>query len=672
MRSSHSRLLLALGCILLAAVRADAQALDPAQAKADPKEAILWYDVRGLGIEGQGWTEIKAPYDRLPAKAEGVVRAPVWNLSRHSAGLCVRFVTAAKAIHARWTLTSESLAMPHMPATGVSGLDLYVKDTDGKWRWLANGRPTKVSNQVVLASGIPEGKREYLLYLPLYNGVSSVEIGVTKDAALAKAEARSRKPILFYGTSITQGGCASRPGMVHTAILGRRLDYPVINLGFSGNGKMETEVAQLLAEVDPAAYVIDCLPNMSAAEVAERVEPLVHTLRKARPKTPIVLVEDRTFSHAFLLPALQQRHADSRAALKKAYDKLKNAGVEGLHYLPGDRLLGDDNEGTVDGSHPTDLGFVRQADAFQPVLAAALRADAKLIPKDAKLEKVAGGCKFTEGPAADADGNLFFTDSPRNYVMVLRPDNKLEVFDKDGRDANGMRFDAKGRLVACCGEGGARAVVRYEKDMKKTVLADKYNGKRLTAPNDLCFDRQGRIYFTDPCYGSRPKDGQEKYAVYRIEAEDGEPVVNKVTRVIDDVDTPNGIAISPDGKTLYVADNAGRKNGPHTLVAYDVSADGTCKRRAVLHDFKDRRGIDGMVVDTEGNIYATAESGKQSGVYIFSPTGEQLGFLHTPEEATNCTFGDKDLKTLYVTAGSSVYKVRLNATGYLAYPTPKP
>jgi gluconolactonase len=287
----------------------------------------------------------------------------------------------------------------------------------------------------------------------------------------------------------------------------------------------------------------------------------------------------------------------------------------------------------------------------------------ELIPTGAAVEKVAGGCKFTEGPAADAEGNLFFTDSPRNLVMALRPGGKVEAWDRESGDANGMRFDGKGRLVACCGEGGARAVVRYEKDGKKAVLADRYNGKRLTAPNDLCFDRLGRVYFTDPCYGTRPRDGQEKYAVYRIEAEGGEPLPNKVTRVIGDVDTPNGVALSPDGKTLYVADSAARKDGPHLLLAYDVLADGTCKRRAVLHDFEGRRGIDGMVTDAEGNIWATAESGERSGVYVFSPEGRQLGFVRTPETATNCVFGDKDRKTLYVTAGGSVYKVRVNATG---------
>ncbi len=177
---------------------------------------------------------------------------------------------------------------------------------------------------------------------------------------------------------------------------------------------------------------------------------------------------------------------------------------------------------------------------------------ADLIPADNKLEKVAGDCKFTEGPAADAEGNLFFTDSPNRRIMVVRPGGKVEVWN--------------------------------------------------------------------------------------------------------------------DEKTLYVADNAPGQKGAHTLVAYDIAADGACKRRAVLHDFGTHRGIDGMVLDTQGNIYATAESGEKTGVYIFSPEGKELGFIHTPETATNCTFGDKDLKTLYVTAGRSLYKIRLNATGFLIYP----
>ncbi len=353
---------------------------DARQDTTEPKKASRpthWVDVRELDVEGKGWTDTKSFFDRLPAKAEGVVRPPVWNLSRQSAGLLVRFTSDATSIQARWTVTSSELGKPHMPATGVSGLDLYVKADDGRWRWLGVGRPDDgKTNTGTLAKGLPEGRREFLLYLPLYNGLSSVEIGVPEGRTIAKAPARAqghRKPIVFYGTSITQGGCASRPGMVHTAILGRRLDRPVINLGFSGNGTMDPEMATLLAELDAAVFVLDCLPNMSPAEVAERVEPFVRTLRKVHPETPIVLAEDRFYANGAIVPGSRKHNIDNHAALKTAYDHLLADGIKALHYLPGAGQLGDDGEDTVDGSHPTDLGFLRMADAFAPVLTEALK-----------------------------------------------------------------------------------------------------------------------------------------------------------------------------------------------------------------------------------------------------------------------------------------------------------
>jgi hypothetical protein len=161
--------------------------------------------------------------------------------------------------------------------------------------------------------------------------------------------------------------------MVHTAILGRRLGYPVVNLGFSGNGRMEPEVVKLIAEIDASVYVIDCLPNMTAKEVAEKTEPLVHMLQKAKTQTPILLVEDRNYSNSYLLPTPRQRNEQSQAALNAAYDRLTKAGVKGVHYLVGADLLGDDAEATVDSSHPTDLGFMRQADAFEKALRSILK-----------------------------------------------------------------------------------------------------------------------------------------------------------------------------------------------------------------------------------------------------------------------------------------------------------
>lgn len=345
----------------------------PAGESAPP---VIWNDIRALGVEGQGWSDTKAPYDRLPAKAEGKVRSAVWNLSHDSAGLCVRFITDAAEIDARWILTSSSLAMPHMAATGVSGLDLYVKTGRGEWHWLAVGKPGSQTNTCRLVAGLPSGRREYLLYLPLYNGTHAVELGVPAGTTLAKAGpwgTGQRKPIVFYGTSILQGGCASRPGLVHSAILGRRFHFPHINLGFSGNGRMEPELAELLAELDSSIYVLDCLPNMNAAEVRERVEPFVRTLRAAHPHTPIVLVEDRSYADAFLVASKRERNETSRLALKAATENLRRSGVRDLHYIEGAGLLGDDGEGTVDSSHPNDLGFMRQADAFAKVLGPLLR-----------------------------------------------------------------------------------------------------------------------------------------------------------------------------------------------------------------------------------------------------------------------------------------------------------
>ena len=371
-----TRLLPLAALLVVAPLLAAGPTLDPATAKPDAKGDTLWYDVRPLGLEGQAWADTKAPFDRLPAKAERAVRPAVWGLSRQAAGLCVRFVTASPSIHARWTVTNKALAMPHMPATGVSGLDLYARTESGKWGWVANGRPEAETTSAVLAAGLPAGEREYLLYLPLYNGVSAVEIGVPKGAALKKPDPRPaerRKPVVFYGTSITQGGCASRPGMVHTAILGRRFDVPVVNLGFSGNGTLDPEVGDLLAEIDAAAYVLDCLPNLQPKQVEDRTGPFVTALRKAKPDTPIVMVEDRNYANSPWNATLKARNAASQAAFKKAFAALTAAGVKGLHYLPGDKLIGDDGEGTVDGSHPTDLGFQRQADAFAEVLGPVLK-----------------------------------------------------------------------------------------------------------------------------------------------------------------------------------------------------------------------------------------------------------------------------------------------------------
>ncbi len=345
---------------------------------------LRWVAATELTVEGQGWRrdELAAPYDRLPARAEESVRPPVWQLSRDSSGLVVRFRTRSPQVRVRYRLRRSALAMSHMPATGVSGLDLYARAGDRGWRWLAVVRPETRAVDVVLVDGLGEADalREFALYLPLYNGVEQLELAVPAAYELVAAPRRERAPIVFYGTSITQGACASRPGLAHVARVGRHFDWPTVNLGFSGNGRLEPEIGVLLAEIEAAAYVIDCLPNVDDAQVRARLGPLVRALRTARPRTPIVLVQDRVFDDAWLREGRRRRNDANHAAFDEVVERLRAEGVTGVHVVAAAALLGDDGEATVDGSHPNDIGFARHAAAFVPVLQKCLPSREKASP----------------------------------------------------------------------------------------------------------------------------------------------------------------------------------------------------------------------------------------------------------------------------------------------------
>jgi len=289
----------------------------------------------------------------------------------------------------------------------------------------------------------------------------------------------------------------------------------------------------------------------------------------------------------------------------------------------------------------------------------------QILALGATLERVFQGCTFAEGPAANATGDVFFSDSPENRILVYHEANEItEVWKAPSGRANGMNFDAQGRLVVCCDgkDGGARAVQRYEHDGRVTMVSTHYNGKRVNSPNDLCFDREGRIYFTDPRYGYKHDLEQDCMAVYRIEHN------GSLTRVIDDMETPNGILISEDNQTLYVVDHNPELGGARTLVAYQVDSSGRWKRHYVLADFGDGYGGDGMVMDIDGNIYLTAGEREKAGVYVFSPDGKLLEWISTPETPGNCTFGGSDLQTLYIAATTSLYRIRTTTPGLLTYP----
>ncbi|CAB4820982.1 MAG: hypothetical protein F2761_01055 [Actinobacteria bacterium] len=293
-----------------------------------------------------------------------------------------------------------------------------------------------------------------------------------------------------------------------------------------------------------------------------------------------------------------------------------------------------------------------------------------LIPQDAQLEKVFTGAVFSEGPASDRAGHVLFSDCSENLIYSFDESSReTSIWSNDSSHANGMNFDAEGRLVVCCDgknypsnpKGGAHAVQRYEKDGTITNLADSFNGKKLNGPNDLCFDARGRIYFTDPRYGDKSDIEQDVMAVYRIELD------GTLTRVIDDLESPNGILISKDNKSLFIADYNQDDGGARTLVKYRSNLSGLWIKESILLDFGNDYGMDGMVFDEEENIYVTGGSGVTAGVHIVSSNGDLMGFIPTPETPGNCTFSGKDLDYLYICASTSLYRIRLNTKGLLTW-----
>ncbi|MCW3090760.1 MAG: acetylhydrolase, partial [Ferruginibacter sp.] len=325
-------------------------------------------------LEGQGWPrEVKNYYDRLPARAEQTVRKEVWGLSKNSAGLLLKFRTNADEIVVKYAVTG-GLQMPHMPATGVSGIDLYAKNSDGKWLWCAGkysfGDTITYRFTGLLTKDQYGNYFEYNLYLPLYNSVKWMEINVPKETVFTPLAVRNEKPIVVYGTSIAQGGCASRPGLGWTSILSRKLDRTIINLAFSGNGRLEKEVISLVAELDPSLFVLDCLPNLTgfaATEVKKRVAESVRELQSKRPGTPILLTEHDSYTDEEMVPAKKKSYQDVNTALREVFDSLTGKQVKNIYYLAKNEI-NQDIETTVDGTHPNDIGMMRYADAYEKTI----------------------------------------------------------------------------------------------------------------------------------------------------------------------------------------------------------------------------------------------------------------------------------------------------------------
>lgn len=339
-------------------------------------QKIVYTNATEFPLYGKISDETNERYERLPSKLEGVSREAVWKLGRNSAGLYIRFCSNTTSVRIKW----ESLfnnEQNHMTDLGTRGLDLYAL-VDGEWKAVAPVRPTKKgpNDWLVVRNMLPE-EREYMLYLSLYDGVKSIEIGVDEGAYLGQPKVNSpstEKPIVMYGTSILQGGCASRPGMAYTNILGRKFDREVFNLGFSGNARFDMEIAELMATVkDPGVFVIDCIPNSSDKLINEKGEAFFRVLRDAHPNVPVIFVEDPIFPRTGFDTKLDEEVVGRNIALTNLFKKLKKAGEKNIYYVSAEKMLGHDGEATVDGSHFSDLGMMRYVENMIPTMKKALK-----------------------------------------------------------------------------------------------------------------------------------------------------------------------------------------------------------------------------------------------------------------------------------------------------------
>ena len=317
--------------------------------------------------------DASARYSRLPDSLKERVRPELWNLGLNSAGLAVRFRSDSPRLAARWH-SHNKFNMNHMTATGIRGLDLYVLQDDSTWTTVSSARPSfhnHNSTSLIVSDMEPGVMREYMLYLSLYDGVDSLYIGVDSTARVlypAVELPKVEKPIVMYGTSILQGGCATRPGMAHTNIIQRDMQRQVINLGFSGNARLDPEIAHLIAQSDPSAIVLDMLPNCTATQLDEYLGDFVAIIRKALPTTPILLIESPIFPIARFNREVSQTLRDKNNHLFAIYQWLQDEGYENLHYMTADKVLGDRYEATVDNYHLTDAGFDAFAKELEPIL----------------------------------------------------------------------------------------------------------------------------------------------------------------------------------------------------------------------------------------------------------------------------------------------------------------
>lgn len=335
-------------------------------AQQQKKSPLVYTDAASLKLVGQAFP-LKNSYHRIDTAAHRDFSKGIKQLLTHGTGLVISFTTNSPRIAARWCVTNYH---PYNNMTPIvnKGLDLYIK-RNGKWEFAGVGRPDSLCNEFVIVKDMDKSKKECLLYLPLYDEVKSLSIGIDSGYQLVSGDDPfTKKKVVIYGSSVTQGASASRPGMAYPARLSRETGINFINLGLSGSGKMEKEVADMVASIQADAFVLDCFANPNPEQITERTAYLVKTIRAKHPDAPIIMIQSVIReSGNFDLGVKRYVQRQNENTLKE-YQKLQQQGIKNLYLIRGDNLLGSDHEGTTDGTHPNDIGFDRMLQVIKPEL----------------------------------------------------------------------------------------------------------------------------------------------------------------------------------------------------------------------------------------------------------------------------------------------------------------
>ena len=331
---------------------------------------LAWKTVSPSDVEGRGWKDTAAPFDRMPARAEKLLPG-VWGNCHSTTGMCFEFTTDSTAVAVRTELGEDAYGERNFNATAHSGVDLYVWDEcQARWRW-ASAAQHFVSfariTEYALVWNLSPKKRRYRMYLPFRNQLLSLAVGYDEDTTLQLQPPRQTPPLVYYGTSIIHGAFGTRSGLGVPQILGRALDIPVINLGFSGAARMELEMASFLAEIDAGIYVCDAYHNMTAQLVRDNAEKFIVRLCTLRPDTPLFVLGAPPVLNAWLYPDIQAGEDEKNRLFAEISAPLEKR-FPNFHFIPGEDFYGSD-EVSLDGIHPNDHAFANMADALAPVLA---------------------------------------------------------------------------------------------------------------------------------------------------------------------------------------------------------------------------------------------------------------------------------------------------------------